>query len=202
MKGKIGKILIAIILIGCMIFVLISGIVELCNKENKSTLNIDAAGSAITVEHSINGIIPTGKEYYYYGFDLENENVYVIRAGKNWLEDNFDAEGYAKNDGFTVDTYTKKLDYDITRELSGDFSDLDPLIANKIDLNNFRDSLYVGVAIKKIISFVLILICVVSIIIVSKRKTYDAESKPSPILSGIIIVTGLVGCFLMIGALR
>lgn len=199
MKGKIGKILGAILILACMMYVFISGIVELCNKDKTYTLSIDSATTAISVEHSINGLIPTGTEYYYYGFDSDNEQIYIIKAGKKWLQKNFDDNGLALKQGYKIKAYSKNLDYDISREINTSLSDLE---INNINTADYYDSNYKFVAIKKIISFVLILLCVISIFIISKKKNSTEERTSSPVWAILILASGFIGIFLMLSAIQ
>ncbi|MBO4309767.1 MAG: hypothetical protein J5856_01735 [Lachnospiraceae bacterium] len=41
------------------------------------------SGPSIWVSHSLNGVIPIGKEYYYEAVDEEEKVIYIVRAGKS-----------------------------------------------------------------------------------------------------------------------
>lgn len=69
------------------------------------------------IQHSINGLIPVGKDYYYIGFEAESGDAYLIHAPKNWLKKNFDDSGYAlKEGGLAITALSKRLNYKIAME--------------------------------------------------------------------------------------
>lgn len=63
------------------------------------------------IKHTFSYIIPTGTEYYYMALTEDNV-VIIVRAGKKWLEKNFDAEGNAKNGALSLNGYVRKLSGD------------------------------------------------------------------------------------------
>ena len=89
----------AIFVLALVIHLLIMPIVNLTDKENTHTVTINGAGELIVVEHSINGLFPMGKDYYYIGINEENAEAYTIKAPKKWLEKNFNSEHTALTAG-------------------------------------------------------------------------------------------------------
>ena len=63
------------------------------------------------IKHTFSYVIPTGTEYYYMALTEDNV-VIVIRAGKKWLEKNFDADGNPKNGPLALSGYVRKLSDD------------------------------------------------------------------------------------------
>ena len=117
---KIGsKILIggfAVLYIG---FFLVTGISDLTNKEDVHSVNVDMAYEALEVEHSINGLIPVGKDHYYIGLDTDTMEYYVIHASKKWLGENFDDSAQSlQAGGLNITALSKELDYKIAGEMS------------------------------------------------------------------------------------
>lgn len=95
MKSEIKKNVVLIILFIVMIlFTLIPGIFTLLNNRYNGVNSIIWATRLNTIEHSINGLIPIGKEYYYIGITTDNKPI-LIRADKNWLKENFKDDGSA-----------------------------------------------------------------------------------------------------------
>ena len=86
---KFLKILFALIFIVFLFSeLLVMPIIDITNKNDRKILNIIYAKEILEVEHSVNYIIPFGKDYYYIGID-EDYNAYLIHAPKKWAENNF-----------------------------------------------------------------------------------------------------------------
>lgn len=112
---KILKILFVVLFIGFLFAeLLVLPIIDITNKDDRKTLNIVYATEVLEVEHSINYIIPFGKDYYYVGID-EDYNAYLIHAPKKWAENNFPDN--AENT-LEITALQKKIsDYDTSKEL-------------------------------------------------------------------------------------
>ncbi|MDE6024983.1 MAG: hypothetical protein K2G45_05960 [Lachnospiraceae bacterium] len=105
-------------------------------------------------KHTLYGIIPLGSDYYYLVLDETANNYCVVRAGKSWYEDNFDRSGRAIHT-VKIKGYVAILDASITsfnfKKIQSNLNDYN------IELDNYYvDILYIGVAIKKIISGILL----------------------------------------------
>ena len=75
--------------------------------------------SAHTIKHTINGVIPTGTEYYYMIFTEDFGRIMIIRADKNWYDRNFDSEGVAKDeDGCLVTGYVRATPGEVDRSIT------------------------------------------------------------------------------------
>ena len=119
MKGIGSKILIVFFVVLYIGFFLVTGISDLTNKEDLHSVNIDMAFEAFEVEHSISGLIPIGKDYYYVGMDTDAMEYYVIHAPKKWLEENFnDSAQSLEAGGLNITALSKELDYEIATEMS------------------------------------------------------------------------------------
>lgn len=118
-KKILQTILVAFVVIFIFGYLIVTAVLDLTNKEDVRTMNFIYATEFLELEHSINGLIPIGTDYYYLGFD-EDYNAYTIHAGKHWAEDNFsdfdpDAEVYS---AIAVRGLFKKVsDFDLSREL-------------------------------------------------------------------------------------
>ncbi|MGN0495308.1 MAG: hypothetical protein ACI4GW_03705 [Lachnospiraceae bacterium] len=186
MNNKFLKTILIIIVTASFIGVFfVMSIMDLLNTKDVYEVNIDVAGELLTVENSINGIIPTGKDYYYVGLNSEG-NIYTIHAGKKWLSDNFDENGIANADSITIKGLAKRAsDYEVEKEIanrvyqvadeSGYVLALEP--GNVLELN------YVSDAIIKLIAGILIL--VLGIIIAIFKKS--AEKFPTWARKAILI---------------
>lgn len=129
MKSKLRNVFLILLLTLCAVYLLWSGISDLTNKENVHTVNLNECYEIMAVEHSINGLIPTGTDHYYLGFD-ETGSACLITASKGWYAENFNGEtGEARGaDSVTVTALAKDIsDYEVEDELAGILSQLDGL---------------------------------------------------------------------------
>ena len=78
-----------------------------------------ALESAHTIKHTINGVIPTGTEYYYMIFTEDFGRIMIIRADEKWYDRNFDSEGVAKDEnGCLVTGYVRGTPGEIDRSIA------------------------------------------------------------------------------------
>lgn len=198
MKNKYLKgflmILLAVIFIA---FFFVMSIMDLTNKDDVHETKIDAAGQLLVVENSINGIIPTGKDYYYIGMNEDSGEIYTIHAGKNWLKKNFDSEGFAKGNGVSVKGLSKSAgDYEVRDELSSRVNQIKAELGgtfvlesgNVLEINYVRDSII------RIIAGVLLTVLTIVGIIATKRK----EAFPAWFGKAVAVVTVLAMVFVIV----
>ncbi|MDE6775101.1 MAG: hypothetical protein K2J37_02160 [Ruminococcus sp.] len=141
---KILRILFILVFIGFIFAELfIFPVIDLTNKDDRKTLNIIYASEILEVEHSINYLIPFGKDYYYVGID-ENDDAYLIHAPKKWAEKNFseDSENILE-----ITALSKEIsDYEIERELYSRVNQIEELTfplgsSQCLELTYVRDSI-------------------------------------------------------------
>ncbi len=113
---KLFLILLAVFFIG---YLLVTAVLDLTNKKDIHTINADGAVEILEVEHSINGLIPVGKDHYYLGIDEETMDACYIKASKGWYKKNFDETGHAKiSGGLDITSLSKEVsDFDVEQEL-------------------------------------------------------------------------------------
>lgn len=152
---KILKILFAVLFIGFLFAeLLVFPIIDITNKDDRKTLNIVYATEILEVEHSINYIIPFGKDYYYVGID-EDYNAYLIHAPKKWAENNFPDNS---ENMLEITALQKKIsDYDISKELYSIASQQEELTF-PLGYSECLELTYIKDAVMKIISGILALI--------------------------------------------
>lgn len=129
MKSKIQNAALILLLVVFAGYLLWSGISDLTNKQDVYTVNLDECYEIFEVEHSINGLIPTGTDYYYLGFDGQG-SCCIINASKGWYAENFDeATGETQGtESVTVTALAKDIsDYEIEDELREMLSELEGL---------------------------------------------------------------------------
>lgn len=129
MKSKIQNAALILLLVVFAGYLLWSGISDLTNKQDVYTVNLDECYEIFEVEHSINGLIPTGTDHYYLGFD-EQGSCCIINASKGWYAENFDeATGETKGtESITVTALAKDIsDYEIEDEIREMLSELEGL---------------------------------------------------------------------------
>lgn len=191
MKNKYLKgflmILLAVIFIA---FFFVMSIMDLTNKDDVHETKIDAAGQLLVVENSINGIIPTGKDYYYIGINEDSGEIYTIHAGKNWLKKNFDSDGMAKGNGVKIKGLSKSAgDYEVKDEIASRVNQIKAELGgtfvlesgNVLELNYVRDSII------RIIAGALLIAIAVIAFAVSKRKD-TVPSWVSKVITAVVIL--------------
>ena len=127
MKGKMSKrFMIAVVLL-IFVYILVTGIYDLVNRNDLYTINADGCVEILEVEHAVNGLIPIGKDHYYIAFDGESGDACIVKASKRWYSKNFDEAGYAlAPGGITITALAKDIsDYRIERELISRASQLE-----------------------------------------------------------------------------
>lgn len=179
MKNTFLRYLLIIILIASYVGVFfVMSIMDLFNTKDVYEININSAGQLLTIENSINGIIPTGKDYYYVGIDDNKGDIYAIHAGKHWLEDNFDANGIAHDNIITVKGLSKRAsDFEVEKEIANRIYQIaDESSCNlALEPGMVIEVNYVQDAVLKIIAGMLILVVGIVMLVFKKR----ADEIPS-----------------------
>lgn len=165
---KILKILFAVVFIIFLFAeLLVLPVIDITNKDDRKTLNIVYATEILEVEHSINYIIPFGKDHYYVGID-EDYNAYLIHAPKKWAENNFTD---SSDNVLEITALKKKIsDYDISKELSSILSQQQELDF-PFGYLECLELTYVKDAVMKIISGLLITVLAVVGVVNYKRRS-------------------------------
>lgn len=186
-KSKVSLVIVGILFAALFIYMLVTGIRDLAGMGNTVEATIDAAGYGITIEHSINGLIPTGKEYYYVGVDTEKNSMYIIRAGKTWLEDNFNTESHlTEGTPAKISAVVKRVDYDVSRELSSRFSSAEG-INFVTGTSQCYDVMYKVCAVKKLVTVALMAAAGVMFLLAAK-----GVGKYAGITAVLILMAALV----------
>ena len=196
---KIFYVVIGLLLICAYIYVfLVEPVIDLTNKKDLKTVNIESAYNILTVEHSINGLIPIGKEYFYVGIVKDSNDAYLIRASKKWLDKNFKTNYQAINDdGFSFTALPERIsDFDITDELNSRLQQVGGY-NYPLGYEYCLEYSYQSIAVKKLILFVFSIILVIVGIILAK-KNENANSK----FGAAFIVAILVFLALMITTMK
>ena len=195
MKQTLSKILGIALLCGFFIYLLVTGIGDLTNKSDLKTVRLIGAAPILEVEHSINGLIPTGKDYYYIGLEDQQDNVYIIKGSKKWFTQNFSSDYEpAKGDVAVITGLVKRVsDYDIRKELASRASALEgarlPLSAEYAIVVNYKTD-----AIIKLLLIVIMIVIGVCIYFGAYHKdVLDPRlSKASLYVMLVLIIVWLV----------
>jgi hypothetical protein len=172
MKNPIlSKIVIGIVIASFIGVFFVMSIIDLTNKKDVNNVSITEAYELLVVENSINGLIPTGKDYYYLGYCEDNQKQYVIHGGKNWLETNFETTGIAKNEnGISIHALAKRAgDYDIEKELESRKSQIED-IDSALGFGMVLELDYIRNAILRILAGVIMLAVIVCGIFLKNAK--------------------------------
>ena len=190
MKEKLRNgllILVAVLIVG---YLLVAGVLELTSKNNLVTMKPAAGMSAMDVEHSAMGILPIGQEHYFLVGENAGDvqNVYIVRAGKNWANDNFDADALAKDKNFTVTALKKRLDYEVGQEFAAELTEAEG-INYPFGASYYLDVNYQSAAMMKIVAGVLFLATAILAVL---RKLGNGAGKVLTVLPAITCVAGLL----------
>ena len=118
MKEKAKNIFLILLVAFFAGYLLVTGLGDLLNKKDLLTVQISEATEILEVEHSINGLIPTGKDHYYLGFNEETGEAYVINGSPKWYRKHFGQDGRATGGSLTVTALAKTvMDFDVREEL-------------------------------------------------------------------------------------
>ena len=192
MKEKAKKIFYIIVgaMVLCMFvyFMLIAPIISLSNKKDLYTLNVDGAFEILELEHSIDGLIPIGKDYYYVGVSKGTQDAYLIRAPKSWLKKNFNAD-YASKDfeGFNLTAPSVGItDSKVRNELTSRISQIEGL-NYPLGTDYCLEFSYKSIAIKKLLLFAYALILIIAGIYLSKNDNKVSNKVPVVFLCALLI---------------
>lgn len=198
MKNKYLKgflmILLAVIFIA---FFFVMSIMDLTNKDDVHETKIDAAGQLLVVENSINGIIPTGKDYYYIGMNEDSGEIYTIHAGKNWLKKNFDSDGMAKGNGVKIKGLSKSAgDYEVKDEIASRVNQIKAELGGTfvLESGNVLELNYVQDSIVRLIAGTLL----IALIILGFAATRRKEAFPAWFGKAVAVVTVLAMVFVIV----
>ncbi len=210
MKNKIGGI-ISLIIVGAMVlFIIVSGFIDLGGAVFAKTLDEYVAnpekgmyvtggikmadGPIYIVTHTLNGI-PTGKEYYYSVYTDEGTVVYV-RASK----------GFQKKfvDGFSskpvvITGKIRAMDYDVNNALSDDakaFQDNGYEVATTGDRLLYLDDVMIPQAIMRIVFMFMVAAPIVLMSVIGGNTPVQNMSGGRKAVTTILILVmmaGLVG---------
>lgn len=135
-KNRVAIIIGILVLVGWTLFSIISGAIGLSKSEyTQPTTNAEIgklcevevvfAVEAYEVKHTLNILIPTGKEYFYFGVSDDEKGIpLLIKAKPSWYSANFDKDGFAyapvtvKGEVMKMDSKFAKDMSDMNRELS------------------------------------------------------------------------------------
>ena len=191
-RKKASIIFLIIFLLAAVAYLLVTGIKDLTDQGGMYEADIDMAANGMIIEHSINGLIPTGKEYYYIGLDSEKGNIYLLRAGKHWFDDNFSEATFTANAGsLKVTGRLKRVDYEVSKELSSRLSDFDSSEYSFVTgSSQCYNLIYKPDAVKKIICAVLIILtAVIFILAAAKADGSNVFSKFGVVGVGLLLIS-------------
>ncbi len=156
-------------------FMLIEPIIQLNNKKDLHTVKLGSAYDILVLEHSINGLIPIGKDYYYVGIEKDTQNAYIIRASKKWLTDNFNSDYSSKEAaGFEITALSLKIgEYEVRDELIKRMSQAEGITC-PLGLDYCLEYSYRSIYIKRLVLFgISILLIIAGILIHKNKETID-----------------------------
>ena len=193
MKNRVLKIILGIILAACFVggFFVMS-IIDLTNKKDVYDVEITEAYDFLAIEHSMNGIIPIGTDYYYLCL-TENDDAYIIKESKNWLSNNFDEQGVPNGGVYNLHGLAKReSDYDVSKELASRMVQVEDYCTPALDYGIVVNPKYVRNSIVRIVTGILLVIEAVAAYLL--RDTFkNLDPKIRLALVAVLLITLMVG---------
>ena len=119
MKKKLKNIFLVILVIVFVLYLAVTAIMDLTNKKDIHTVTVSGGAEILSVEHSINGLIPVGTDHYYLVFEKGTEKACLVLAPKKWGSEHFDTEGNVTDPDFTITSLAKRIDdFEVREELA------------------------------------------------------------------------------------
>ena len=192
MKDKLKNVIFYVIIVALGVYVTASSVGDLTNRRDVHTVTVHEACSVLQVEHSINGLIPIGTDYYYLGIDDEKGDAYLIKASKKWLKKNFDEEFQSiAPDGLQVTGLVKKVsDFKTEKELQNRLSVLEE-IRFPFGMTGCMNLNYILFALLKLFDVLMVLVLFFTGRIIFKSKDTVAPVLIKIWLVGLIVTVGL-----------
>lgn len=225
-KSKIGTILGFLILAAFIFLYLFTAIRDLVSLSNAQTVDpevMDISEDGISVEgdfyylsngpifsmkHTINGLIPTGTEYYFMLFSNDLNKCIFVRADEDYAEDFYKEVDIPNAEGRYYGAHLKgrirELDYKIKHEAADYINELQS--EGITVLSNGTEYLYLDITTKfqcilRLITAAGLLIATILIVILVKYKGTTELSeglgslKPVGIIAVVLILVCIISMF-------
>lgn len=185
-----------LMVLGIAVYLIATAILDMTNKEDLHTVNIDMATEVLEIEHSINGLIPMGTDHYYIGINEDTGEAYIIKAPKKWLKENFGVDKMArKAGGLDITALSKSITDSKTRNaISGNVSQVDGL-TYPIG-TNYLDTGYKSKIVTKLILFAGMLFLTISGFVILKKGRESA--RVFTIIYGVVFLAWCVAFLILI----
>lgn len=197
MKEKLSNAFLIIIFAAAIGYLMVTAVLDLTNKKDLKTVSVDRASEILEVEHSINGLIPIGKDHYYIGVSPNSNDAYIIKAPKSWYKKNFNSDMMSVNsDGVSVKALVREMpDFKVRNEINSRVSQIDGF-KYPITTENYLDFSYKNIAILKIVIVALVvLLCISGVYIFKIRK--DAGYKVIIAYFCVFVITAVLMFFVI-----
>lgn len=185
-----------LMVLGIAAYLIITAILDITNKEDLHTVNIDMATEVLEVEHSISGLIPMGTDHYYIGINEDTAEAYIIKAPKKWLKENFGVDKMArKAGGLDITALAKSITDSETRNaISSNVSQVDGL-SYPVG-TNYLDTGYKSKIVTKLILFAGMLFLAISGFVIMKKGR--ESSRVLSIIFGVLFLAWCVAFLIII----
>ncbi len=185
-----------LMVLGIAVYLIATAILDMTNKEDLHTVNIDMATEVLEVEHSISGLIPMGTDHYYIGINEDTAEAYIIKAPKKWLKENFGVDKMArKAGGLDITALAKSITDSETRNaISSNVSQVDELTYPVG--TNYLDTGYKSKIVTKLILFAGMLFLAISGFVIMKKGRESA--RVFTIIYGVVFLAWCVAFLILI----
>lgn len=185
-----------LMVLGIAVYLIATAILDMTNKEDLHTVNIDMATEVLEVEHSISGLIPMGTDHYYIGINEDTSEAYIIKAPKKWLKENFGVDKMArKAGGLDITALAKSINDSETRNaISSNVSQVDGLTYPVG--TNYLDTGYKSKIVTKLILFAGMLFLAISGFVIMKKGRESA--RVLSIIFGVLFLAWCIAFLILI----
>lgn len=185
-----------LMVLGIAVYLIATAILDMTNKEDLHTVNIDMATEVLEVEHSISGLIPMGTDHYYIGINEDTSKAYIIKAPKKWLKENFGVDKMArKAGGLDITALAKSITDSETRNaISSNVSQVDGLTYPVG--TNYLDTGYKSKIVTKLILFAGMLFLAISGFVIMKKGRESA--RVLSIIFGVLFLAWCIAFLILI----
>lgn len=188
-NSKLQNVVLILIGAALLLYLLITAVLDLTNQKDRQEHTIDAAYRVYELEHSINGLIPVGTDYYYIGIQTDTMQAYLFQAEKDYLDGKFDSDGYAiSSSGVKLKGLVKKEnDYNVQREFTEYVSRLDDYSFpnGALYIINTR---YMSKAVIKLITFSLWIVLIVGVVMIWKKQDMNISGVHGKCMVGLLVL--------------
>ncbi|MCR5085799.1 MAG: hypothetical protein K6B39_00230 [Lachnospiraceae bacterium] len=209
-SSKIGPIICIALVLAALLFCSFVGVRTLIRRANVKEQKIERdiklekgtwtkfqayyATDIFTFTHRVN-FVPMGNEYYFMVFSRDFSTFAVVRADKNWCEENFENGTAASQEGVTVEGYVRTPDEKVQSAIAGARRQMVEAAARSFagETDRYIDLLATRISIYEIIIGIFPIVYVLGLLFLGPKVYRLLAGKPAgKIVGGGVLILALV----------